>query len=109
MTEHTHQTTVAEARAKLAALRARVEAMPPSTVPPEALHEPTVWPLGCLRRGGCLCNEPHDECAFAIPVNGTVATVVDGCVVHGDAPLTPKGEDAMRQVIAAVRERIANG
>lgn len=36
-----HETRVAEARAKLAEIRERVAAMPASTVPPEALHEPS--------------------------------------------------------------------
>lgn len=37
------------------------------------------------------------------------ATVVDNCVVHGDAPTTPEGEAAMRDIIAAVRARDADG
>jgi len=55
------QSTVSEARAALAAIRARVEAMPPSTVPPEALHKPTAkTPLDLARDAADLAERARD-------------------------------------------------
>lgn len=59
----------------------------------------------CFGPSGSPKYPPCADC----PLRQPVATVVDGCAVHGDEPLTPDGTEAVRQVIAAVRERIANG
>lgn len=58
----------------------------------------------CLR-----CGEPEhpDNCTIPeIPGGPKYATVVDGCVVHGDVPLTPASREAVSEIIAAVREKL---
>lgn len=36
-----------------------------------------------------------------------VVTVIDGCMVHGDTPMTPESRTAISELIAAVREKLA--
>ena len=59
MADDAHQTSAPEARAKLAEIRARIDAMPKSTVPPEALtSDPRL--TGCADGGACAFMERHD-------------------------------------------------
>lgn len=55
------------------------------------------------------CGEPEhpDMCVIpAIPGGPRYVTEVDGCMVHGDAPMSDKSKDEMRQVIAAVKDKL---
>lgn len=40
-----------------------------------------------------------------VPIR-TYSTLVDGCIVHGDAPLTNEGRKAVADLIAAVRDHV---
>lgn len=44
--------------------------------------------------------------ALRVPDMPTHATEVDGCVVHGHAPMSDASKDAMREVIAAVKTKL---
>lgn len=55
----------------------------------------------------CGCNDCQIERLRAdIPGHPPIATVVDGCVVHGDKPLTEAGVAAVRELIAATRRAL---
>lgn len=40
------------------------------------------------------------------PEGRRFATEVDGCVVHGDKPMTPEGRTAMSEIIAAAKRQL---
>lgn len=48
-----------------------------------------------------------DDAAAPQPPARRHATIVDGCLVHGDAPLSPEGREAVSTLISAVRAKHA--